>query len=229
MAIRNRLYPSAEQGRVLLRHCNDARFVWNLAAEQQSWWRPGRGNAPGAAERQRQLTEARAAEPWLAAGSSSVQQQALRDFDKAMAAFLDAKNPADRPGFRGKRGRQGFVIRDVRARRLNRRWGEVLVPKCGYVRFRWTRALPAKPGMVRVTVDRCGRWHVSFPALQPAVKRENTGSVIGIDRGVRTALVTSDGQHYRARPSTPRVTAATAPSTKAACPPRRWRPSPTRT
>ena len=51
--------------------------MWNLAVEQQSWWWPGRGSAPGGAERQRQLAGARAAEPWLAEGSSSVQQQAL--------------------------------------------------------------------------------------------------------------------------------------------------------
>ena len=48
----------------------------------------GGGAALGSAERQRQLAEARAAEPWLAEGSSSVQQQALRDFDKATAAFF---------------------------------------------------------------------------------------------------------------------------------------------
>jgi len=50
----------------------------------------------------------------------------------------------------------------------------------------------------RVTLDRAGRWHVSFPALQPAVDRQPGGAPVGIDRGVRTALVTSDGQHYRA-------------------------------
>jgi transposase len=131
VAIRCRVYPTAEQERVLARHCDDARLVWNLAVEQQGWWWPGRGNAPGPAERQRQLAEARAAEPWLREGSSPVQQQALRDFDKAMAAFFDPGNPAGKPGYRGKRGRQGFVIRDVKARRVSRRWGEVQVPKCG--------------------------------------------------------------------------------------------------
>jgi transposase len=179
-------------------HCAHARFVWNLCVEQQSWWRSGRGPAPGAAERQRQLAEARAAEPWLRAGSSSVQQQALRDFEKAMAAFFDKANPAGRPRFRGKRGVQGFVIRDTKVRRISRRWGEVHVPKCGWVRFRWTRPLLARPGMARVTLDRAGRWHVSFPAPQPAVGRQPSGTSIGIDRGVRTALVASDGQHYRA-------------------------------
>ncbi len=193
------MYPDPQTAAVMRGvHCAHARFVWNLCVEQQSWWRPGRGPAPGPAERQRQLAEARAAEPWLREGSSSVQQQALRDFDKAMAAFFGKANPAGRPRFRGKRGVQGFVIRDTKVRRLNRHWGEVHVPKCGWVRFRWTRPLPDRPGMARVTVDRAGRWHVSFPAPQPPVVREVTGSAVGIDRGVRTALVTSDGQHYRA-------------------------------
>jgi putative transposase len=198
MAVRNRLCPAQEQQEVLRRHCAHARLVWNLAVEQQSWWRPGRGPAPMSAERYRQLAEARRAEPWLDAGSSSVQQQALRDFDKALAAYLSPANPARRPGYRSSRGVQGFAVRDTKVRRLSRRWGEVYVPKCGWVRFRWTRPLPARFGMARVTCDRAGRWHVCFPAAQPPVLRERTGKMIGMDRGVRTALVTSDGQHYRA-------------------------------
>jgi putative transposase len=198
VAVRNRLYPAAPQVDILWRHCADARLVWNLAVEQQSWWWPGRGAAPGSAERLRQLTGARAAEPWLAEGSSSVQQQALRDFDRAMATFFRPDNPAGKPGYRGKRGPQGFVIRDTKVRRMTRRWGAVQIPKCGWVRFRWTRALPADLGMARVRVDRAGRWHVAFPAPQPALGGRAGGRPVGIDRGVRTALVTSGGLHYRA-------------------------------
>jgi putative transposase len=198
VAIRNRLYPATGHERVLGMHCSHTRYVWNLAVEQQSWWWHGRGHAPGFAEQARQLAEARKAEPWLAAGSSSVQQQALRDFDRAMAAFFDPKNPARRPGYRSRRGTEGFVIRDTKARRMSRRWGEVWVPKCGWMRFRWTRPLPPSLGTARVVCDRAGRWQVSFPAPQPSVVRERTGKVAGVDRGVSIALVTSDGQHYRA-------------------------------
>jgi putative transposase len=114
VGVRDRMYPDT-QAQAIMRdvHCAHARRVWNLCVEQQSWWRPGRRSAPGAAERMRQLAEARAAEPWLGEGSSSVQQQALRDFDKAMAAFFDPANPAGRPRYRSKRGVQGFVIRDT--------------------------------------------------------------------------------------------------------------------
>ena len=119
MAIRNRLYPASGQLPVLREHCAHARRVWNLAVEQQSWWRPGRGHAPSSAERYRQLAQARQAEPWLGAGSSSVQQQALRDFDKALAAFVDPANPARKPGYRSKRHTQGFAIRDTKCASMN--------------------------------------------------------------------------------------------------------------
>ena len=118
MAHRYRLTATPEEEAALRGHCAHARFVWNLAVEQQSWWRPGRGSAPGAAARMRQLAVARAAEPWLREGSSSVQQQALRDFDQAMAAFFDPQNLAGKPSCRSRRGAQGLVIRDVRAKQV---------------------------------------------------------------------------------------------------------------
>ena len=106
---RYRLLPPAQEA-VLRDHCGHARYVWNLAVEQHAHWHPGRKDAPGHLEQCRQLTAARAAHPWLAAGSQTVQQQALRDFARAMAAFVDPGNPAGRPSWR-KAGRdEGFRI-----------------------------------------------------------------------------------------------------------------------
>ena len=75
-------------------HCAHARYVWNLAVEQRAHWRLGRAPTPGYLEQCRQLTAARAEHPWLAAGSQMVQQQALRDFARAMSAFFDPHNPS---------------------------------------------------------------------------------------------------------------------------------------
>jgi putative transposase len=103
---RFRLLPAPAQEAVLRDHCGHARYVWNLAVEQHAHWRPGRGNAPGYLEQCRQLTAARAGHPWLAAGSQTVQQQALRDFARAMAAFFDRRT---RPG--GRRGARPGAMR----------------------------------------------------------------------------------------------------------------------
>ena len=97
---RYRLVPTPAQEAILRAHCGHARYVWNLAVEQHAHWRPGRAGARGYLQQCRQLTEARAEHVWLAAGSQIVQQQALRDFAQAMAAFFDPGNPAGRPGWR---------------------------------------------------------------------------------------------------------------------------------
>ncbi|MGB9227911.1 MAG: helix-turn-helix domain-containing protein, partial [Mycobacterium sp.] len=64
---RFRLLPSVEQAATLVEHCGHARFVWNLAVEQQRHWQPGR-RAPTYNEQCAQLTAARAEYDWLAAG-----------------------------------------------------------------------------------------------------------------------------------------------------------------
>ena len=200
MSHRYRLTPTPEQEEILLGHCAHARFVWNLAVEQYSWRRPGRKGTPGYLEQCRQLTEARREFDWLRAGSTMIQQQALRDFAQEMTLVyagthrMAGYRKAGRDdGFRGVDLRHG---RDLR--RVSRHVGEVRIPKVGWVRFRWSRAVPEGAKSYRVTRDCAGRWHVSFAALQSSLERKPTGAVVGIDRGVRTALVTSDGQHYRA-------------------------------
>src|SRR6266581_3965391 len=198
---RYRLLPTPAQEAVLRDHCGHARYLWNLAVEQHSHWHPGRKGAPGYLEQCRQLTAARAAHPWLAAGSQTVQQQALRDFGQAMAAFFDPANPAGRPSWR-KAGRdEGFRIvgrgRQWDVRRVSRKAGQVRVPKAGWVRFRWSREVPAGVKSYRVTMDRAGRWHVAFSAVPDPVPAPGTGQVVGIDRGVAVSAALSTGELLR--------------------------------
>ena len=177
------------QTAVLERHCADARFVWNLALEQLNLRLPGR--RPGSAERFRQLADARQG-TWLGEGSSSVQQQALRDFDRAVANWRAGSHR--RPRWRRRGLDDGFCVRDVHVQVLSRRWAQITVPKCGPVRFRLSRPLPDEYGMARVTRDRAGRWHVSLTAPQPVVQRERTGRAVGVDLGVAATVATSNGE-----------------------------------
>jgi putative transposase len=181
---RYRLVVSPGQERVLRIHCAHARYVWNLAVEQQSWWRPGRRSAPGYVAQSAQLTEARAASGWLRAGSQTVQQQALRDFAQAMTGYFAGTH--GKPTWRKAGRNEGFrivAVKPAHVRRLSRKTGEVWVPKAGWLRFRWSRAVPAARSY-RVTCDRAGRWHVAFAAIPAPILRPGTGRVVGIDRGV---------------------------------------------
>lgn len=188
-----RVEGEAERGFVV--HCGQFRFVWNRALEQANMYRPAFGPTPGNAERMRQLTEARVWCGWLGEGSSSVQQHALRDFDQAMRNWW--KGTHRHPKRRKKGRNDGFRVRDVKVRKLNRKWAELHVPKVGWVLFRLSRPLPAAHGMASVTLDRAGRWHVSFSSVPDPIPAPGNGVVVGVDRGVVRPFAVSDGITHR--------------------------------
>jgi len=178
----------------LLEHCRHARFVWNLAVEQQQFWQPGR-RVPGYNEQSAQLTEARAEHDWLGVGSQTVQQQALRDFAQAMRNFFAGTHR--RPSWRKAGVHEGFRQIGLKPRhieKLNRRYGRVWVPKVGWVRFRWTRVMPKVVKSYRVTRDRAGRWHVAFAHIPGPIPGPGDGSVVGVDRGVTVSAALSTGE-----------------------------------
>lgn len=205
----------------MLLHCAHARYVWNLAVEQHAHWRRWRKPAPGFAEQCRQLTEARRENAWLAAGNADVQQQALKDFAKAKNARFTSG--FGEPTWRKKFRHEGFRVigtdrapendedgtpklnakgkqvmgRSVVVQKLNRRWAQVKVPGCGWVRFRLSvkdkgAQLPDAKTF-RVTC-RNGQWHAAFAVIPAPTPAPGTGEVIGIDRGVKITAALSDGR-----------------------------------
>ena len=136
-------------------------------------WRSGRTSAPGYLQQSRQLTAARGENPWLAAGSQTVQQQALRDFAHAMSGFFAGTH--GRPSWR-KAGRdEGFRI-------------------TGQVRFRWSRPVPEDVKSFRITRDRAGRWHIAFAHIPDPISAPGDGQIIGVDRGVTVSAALSTGE-----------------------------------
>ncbi|MFJ9177504.1 RNA-guided endonuclease InsQ/TnpB family protein [Streptomyces sp. NPDC102360] len=214
---RFRMYPTCEQADVMLGHCAHARYVWNLAVEQRAHWQPGRKSAPGFAEQCRQLTEARRENAWLATGNADVQQQALKDFSRAITARV--RSGAGEPTWRKKYVHEGFRVigtgrvpemqadgspklnakgkqvmgRSVAVQKLNRRWAQVKVPGCGWVKFRLTRPELPQSKTFRITFKN-DQWHVAFAIVPDPIDRPGTGAVIGVDRGVTITAALSDGR-----------------------------------
>ncbi|MEO3744494.1 transposase [Plantactinospora sp. B5E13] len=172
------------------------RAVWNTALEQRREYRR-RGAWINYVEQARQMAEAKK-DPdctWLADAPSHTLQQALRDLDRACRTHGTWKvrwrsKTRTAPSFRFPDPNQIAVCR------LNRRWGQVCLPKFGPVRFRWTRPLG---GTIRnATVSRDGgRWYISFCVEDGVARVEPNGNPpVGVDRGVTVAVATSDGDLY---------------------------------
>ncbi|MFI7100069.1 RNA-guided endonuclease InsQ/TnpB family protein [Streptomyces sp. NPDC050161] len=182
------------------------RWLWNecvAKSRQTHAWNQRRPRGVGRrtcgpAQLDKMLTAARKATVWLREGSSVAQQQVVRDFGTSRAKAqkdvkdrLPMRQRAGMPTYKRKREalpslnytQRGFRLRDGR---LHLAGGIVL-------RVVWSRELPESPSSVRVYQDATGAWYCSFivPAVTAALPA--TGSVIGIDWGVKeTATTTSD-------------------------------------
>lgn len=187
------LAPTDEQANLAERVGSICRAVWNTALEQRREFRR-RGAYINYVEQARQMAEAKR-EPacaWLAEAPSHTLQQTLRDLDRACN-----KHGTFKVHWRSKaRTAPTFRFPDpnhIAVRRVNRRWGEVRLPKFGMVRFRWSRPIGGTVRNATISLDG-GRWYVSFCVEDGVTAVEpNGGPAVGVDRGVRVAVATSDG------------------------------------
>jgi len=122
----------------LQRHCSDARGVWNEAVAERKAWLESDRSIPTLTkgERYKKLTIMRAETKWLREGSVIVQQQALRDYEQALA--MGFKNTHGFPTWRKIGKNEGFRITNFATsdiRILNKTFAEVRIPKIGYIKL----------------------------------------------------------------------------------------------
>lgn len=183
---------------MLFTHCGQTRWLYNHGlAKIKALTEEDRDNGVrvNATTLCKDLTQLRREHDWLRDGATAVQQQAFRDLDRAMRNFFEKR--AGFPVFKRKFDRDGFYIRDVKVRKYSKRYGAVLVPKAGWLKFRLTRPLSEiqQATSARVTI-RNNEWYVSFTTPPPEKKPPVNDSVVGIDRGVAVTAMTSDGNEY---------------------------------
>lgn len=194
---RYRLHPTDAQAAALGRWAGCARAIYNAGLEQRRVaWRDC-GVSLGYGQQAAGLDDLKRALPYLAEPHSDVLQQALRDLDRAYRSFFDGR--ARFPRFRRKGRHDSLRIQNrtrgaITVRRLNRRWGEVTIPKLGAARFRWSRKPAGQIKHLTVTRDALG-WHISLccdqqQASEPA---PHPGPPVGIDRGVSATVALSTG------------------------------------
>lgn len=191
-----RLELTAEQAAQCQEFADICRSVWNTGLDQRRQYRQ-RGAWMNYIPQAAELADAKHEHPWLKAAPSHVLQQTLKDLERACkdhGTFKVRWRSKARwsPSFRFPAGNL------ITVERLGRKWGQAKLPKLGWVKFRWSRPLG---GEVRsATLSRKGaHWFVSFLVDDQAVTPEQhamPSTAVGIDRGVKVAAVTSDGDFH---------------------------------
>jgi putative transposase len=196
-AYRCRVYPDQAQQQVLARTFGCVRVVWNqtLAVRQARWHAEQQGTSY--AQTDRALT-AMKRDPQLAflnEVSSVPLQQALRHQHAAFQAFFARR--ARYPRFKSRRGRQcAHYTRSA----FSMRGGALQLAKTtGPLRFVWSWPEVDLAALDPTTVTVCrepdGRWYVTFAVDATApVALPATGRAVGIDLGVTSFAMLSDGQ-----------------------------------
>lgn len=186
------LRPTAAQEATLdtwRRQCCD---LYNAALqERRDAWRKQRVSI-GLYDQFKTLTEWRRSDPDGAAVPVEVQRSALRRVDLAFKAFFRRVKAGQTPGyprFKSKRRYDSFDMPEARVVGKT-----VALPKIGAVKFHQYRPLRGKP--LRVTIHHEGdAWWVLFACdIGAAPERVAPVSVVGIDVGLRSLAVTSDGE-----------------------------------
>ncbi|MCC3422319.1 MAG: transposase [Microcoleus sp. PH2017_29_MFU_D_A] len=188
-----RFYPTTQQRQSLAQLFGCVRVVWNDALTQSK-----SGKYPGYNTLSKSLalskkTEERA---WLKDVSSVPLQQSLKQLDVAYKNYFDSLKgkrkgkKLGQPRFKKKTNSQsatfvksGFSIKSE----------SVYLAKIGNVSPIWSRQLPSDPSSVTVIKDCANRYFLSFVVEINSDIVEAKNHSIGIDLGIKTFAVMSDG------------------------------------
>ncbi|MFE9322081.1 RNA-guided endonuclease InsQ/TnpB family protein [Nocardia sp. NPDC052278] len=196
-----RLYPTSGQQTKLAKAFGCARVVFNdaLLSRRHAY---AEGLTLSDSDLSKRLTEAKKTPQrgWLGEVSSVVLQQALADLNTAYRNFfasITGKRKGARiapPRYRSRKDNRQSIrfTRNARFQVLDN--GKLRLPKIGDIELRWSRGLPSEPSSVTVTKDAAGRYFASFVVLVADESLPELDTEVGIDLGLTTFAVLSDGK-----------------------------------
>jgi putative transposase len=201
------LDPNNTQRTAFKRHAGAARFVWNWALaeckrdyeERKLTTLEGEIKALTPFDLDSRLPIIKTTtHPWLAELSAQSIRAPLPHLQTAFRTFFKNVKAGKKPGYPRfkKRGvcRTSFQFPEY----VTLTDSSIKLPKIGRVRLKEHGYVPTDRPVKTVTIsERAGRWYASvlIGDVDP-VKVETTGSVLGIDLGVTTLAVCSDGTQY---------------------------------
>ena len=193
---RYRCYHKPGQEALLAKAFGCARVVWNdaLAFNRKLYQNKSKPFDSGALM-QRCITEAKRTKErsWLADASHSVLQQSVRDLSQGFRNWWQGKGRVRAANFKKRGNRQS--IRACGKEFYPTETG-VRFPKIGVLRLRWSRPLPSEPSSVTIIKECSGKYYASFVVEVEEEKLPPTAKEVGIDLGLASLAVTSDGDKF---------------------------------
>lgn len=197
------LYPNSLQREQIAKTLGSCRYVYNHFLDERIQTYKEQGKSVTFKEQQNALPVMKETEEtkWLKEIDSTALQSSLRDLQNAFDNFFRGIKEGKKTGFpKFKSKHSGHAsYRSI----SNNNSIQVIdsthirLPKLGTVRCRIPRCPKGRILHATVTREADGGYTVSIMSEEPAeVIPEKTGKAVGVDLGIKTLAVTSDGQEY---------------------------------
>ncbi|MEL0590580.1 MAG: RNA-guided endonuclease TnpB family protein [Planktothrix rubescens PR222] len=192
-ALKVRLYPTEQQRIQLSQEFGCARFVYNhfLAEWNNTYQATGKGLSY--AKCANQLPRLKQEKPWLTAVGSQVLQQSLKNLETAFKNFF--KGTGRHPKFKSKHRQQSITY--PQGFKLNQ--STIKLPKLSEIKAIFHRPIKGEVKAITVSMTPGGKY---FASLRIEITGEypeasTQGKVMGIDLGLDSLIVTSDGEKIK--------------------------------
>ena len=199
-----RLYPNTEQQTLIQKTFGCARFVYNHFLAQRIAEYKATGKAPTRFQQDKMLTALKKELLWLKEVDSIPLQAELQNLDAAYQGFFRRVKKGKKPGyprFKSKRGRRKSYKTKQHVSNgkptIYVDSNHIRLPKLGLVKCRVSKEVKGRILSATVSQTPSGKYFVVIGCTDVDIEPlPSTGAVVGLDMGLKSFAITSDGVEY---------------------------------
>lgn len=186
-----RLYLTKNQKDYIAKVFGCTRFIWNfgLRTKTDTFYNDKKKISQSELSKMLTLLKQEKNTLWLQEVPIVTLQQSLRQLDKAFINFF--RKQSQYPKFKNRYSKQSatYTRNGVKIKDNKLFLAKMKEP----IKVVWSRELPSEFSSATVSMDKSGRYFISFTVEKESVKLPSTGNEIGIDLGITNVIVDSNG------------------------------------
>ena len=199
-AYKFRIYPTAAQQRQMARNFGCCRYVFNYFLAQRQEEYKENGKSPTRFQQDKCLTALKQELTWLKEADSTSLQATLQDLDTAYQNFFRRVKQGDKPGyprFKSKHDRKQSYKSKCVGTNIKALDHAVQLPKLGKVKCCISKEVKGRILSATVSRNPSGKYFVALCCTDVEVEPlPSTRAVVGLDMGLKSFAITSDGVEY---------------------------------
>lgn len=195
-----RIYPNKIQENLIQRTFGCCRFVFNRYLAMRKERYEQNGKTMNYYDCSGDMTKLKKSLEWLQEVDATALQSALRDLDTAYQNFFRRVKQGQKPGyprFKSKRDHRKSYKSKCVGTNIKVLDKAVQLPKLGLVKCRVSKEVKGRILSATVSQNPSGKYFVALCCTDVEIEPlPSTGAVVGLDMGLKSFAITSDGVEY---------------------------------